>query len=52
MKIILIADDDVFATVMLQKLHHNIAKNINLYKPVNNKLYFHELEVSDHRLHS
>ena len=43
----LLTDVGLFATVILEKLCNNIPKDINLYKPIENKMYFHELEVSD-----
>jgi len=37
--------DNHFSTVILQSLQHNIPKDIDLYKAIDGKAYFHEFQV-------
>jgi len=41
--------EGIFSKVVLNSLHRNVPKDINLYKPVKNKVYFHELKVRKHQ---
>ena len=36
----------VFSKVVLKSQSRDVPKDINLYKPVRNKVYFHQLKVS------